>query len=180
LHGGNVIRWNDKVIVTDRVYRDNAHQFSNKEMIRKELEKNLQSNLIVIPEYPGEGSGHADGLIRFIDTNKVFINETRDEPETNWLEKFLTVLGNNNLSYTELPCPMENSQDTATGLYINYLHVGNLIIVPQFDGLVGDNEKTLEIITNNFPSSFKVVPFDADWIAGLGAVFNCISWGVVR
>lgn len=179
LDGGNMIRWNNKVIITDRVYKDNAHQFSSKEVIRKELEKSLQCNVIIIPGYTGEETGHADGLIRFIDANRVFINEIKDEPETDWLDEFLSVLEDNNMSYVELPCPMEENQDSAVGLYINYLHVGKLIIVPQFDGLMGDNEKALQIIKNAFPSSYRIVPFEADWIAGFGAVFNCISWGIL-
>jgi agmatine deiminase len=36
--------------------------------------------VIVIPEYPKEKTGHADGLIRFIDGNRVVINETEEEP----------------------------------------------------------------------------------------------------
>jgi agmatine deiminase len=179
LDGGNVIRWNNKVIITDRVYKDNAHQFSSKEAIRKELEKNLQCRVIIIPEYPNEETGHADGLIRFIDGNRVFINEIRDEPESDWLGEFLAVLEDNDLSYVEIPCPLLDNQETAVGLYINYLHVGKLVILPQFDGLIGDNERAVQIVKATFPSSYTVVSFRADWIAGFGGVFNCICWGVL-
>jgi agmatine deiminase len=76
LDGGNIIRWTDKAIVSDRVYKDNITIFGSKENILKELEKNLQCEVIIIPEYPNDPTGHADGLIRFISADKVFINDT--------------------------------------------------------------------------------------------------------
>ena len=93
---------------------------------------NLKSDIIIIPEYPNEETGHADGLIRFIDENTVFINDTKYENEKKWLGKLLTILKENKLNYIELPCYINSKQGTADGLYINYLHLGNLIIVPQF------------------------------------------------
>jgi len=88
--------------------------------------------VIIIPEYPHELTGHADGLIRFIDDDTVFINETYAEPEKEWLHKFLGVLTENNVLHFKLPCLMTGKQITANGLYINYLHVGNLVVVPQY------------------------------------------------
>jgi hypothetical protein len=46
---------------------------------------------------------------------------------------FLGVLTENNLLHIKLPFPMTGKQITANGLYINYLHVGNLVVVPQFN-----------------------------------------------
>ncbi len=45
---------------------------------------------------------------------------------------FLGVLTENNLLHIKLPCSMTVKQINANGLYINYLHVGNLVVVPQF------------------------------------------------
>lgn len=63
---------------------------------------------------------------------------------------------------------METGQEDAIGLYINYLQVGKLIIFPQFDCFVGDNEKALNIISKAFPPAYQVVPFEAGWIARFG------------
>ncbi|MBI9067062.1 MAG: hypothetical protein JEZ09_07200 [Salinivirgaceae bacterium] len=51
-----------------------------------------------------------------------------------------------------------------------------MIIKPQF-AYKGSAEKALEIIINNFPDC-KVIPFNANWIAKEGVVFNCMSWGI--
>ena len=176
LDGGNVIKANDKVIVTDRVFKDNLYQFGSEAAILAQLEKDLKCKVIIIPEYPNELTGHADGLIRFIDDDTVFINETYAETEKVWLRKFLRALTENNLLHIKLPCPMTGKQITADGLYINYLHVGDLIIVPQFK--MKEDKTALQTFKEVFGGKYSVVPFDARWIAKYGGVFNCASWTV--
>ncbi len=176
LDGGNVIKAKDKVIVTDRIFKDNLYQFGSDTEILAQLEKNFKCKVIVIPEYPNELTGHADGLIRFVDENTVFINETHDEPEKEWLYKFLHLLTENNLLYIKLPCPMTGKQITADGLYINYLHVGNLIVVPQFK--MKEDKSALQTFKEIFGGEYSVVPFDARWIAHHGGVLNCVSWTI--
>ncbi|MBI9067571.1 MAG: agmatine deiminase family protein [Salinivirgaceae bacterium] len=175
LDGGNVIKGEGKAIITDRVLNDNRYQFPNDEAIIERLEFDLKCKVIIIPEYPNEATGHADGLIRFVDANTVFINDTQTEPEKEWLTKLLKVLEENNLKYIKLPCEVDENMETAEGLYLNYLHVGDLIVVPQF-GFEADL-KALKIITQVFPDC-KVLPFKANWIAKEGGVFSCMSWGV--
>ncbi len=176
LDGGNVIKATDKVIITDRVFKDNSYQFTETEILAH-LEKELKCRVIIIPEYPDEITGHADGLIRFIDDTTVFINETKGDPQKKWLKKFLSVLQDNNLQPVELPCPMEPDQPTAEGLYINYLHVGNLVIVPQFN-FKKEDARALSKCKEIFGSKYAVVPCDARWIAQGGGVLNCASWTV--
>jgi agmatine deiminase len=121
LDGGNIIKSNYKVIVTDRIFKDNWYQFKSKEKIIAQLENDLKCRAIVIPEYPDELSGHADGLIRFIDEDTVFINETEGEPKKEWLRNFLKVLCENQLLHIKVPCPVKTNTEDATGLYIKYL-----------------------------------------------------------
>jgi len=178
LDGGNIIKWNDKVIITDRVFSDNAHQISSTEGIAAEIENELKCRVIIIPEYFGEKTGHADGLIRFIDSETVFINDTSNEPEKEWLHKFLMALAQNNLSHINLPCLADPEQETAHGLYINYFQVGKLIVVPQF-GLKED-QQAYSIMKDVLGTQHTVVPFNANWIAKHGGVFNCMTWGVAN
>jgi agmatine deiminase len=172
LDGGNIVKWKDKVVITDRVIKDNLYQFGTKEAVIAQLEKDLKCTVIVIPEYPKEKTGHSDGLIRFIDENRVFINETKEEPPE-WLKKFKKVLKDNDLTPVELPCPMPPEQETAIGLYLNYLHVGNLVVVPQFK--LPEDKKAIDKISEIFGAENKVVGYDALWIAKHGGVFNCCT-----
>ena len=176
LDGGNVIKSGNKVIITDRIFKDNLYQFGSESEILTQLEKDLKCHIIIIPEYPNELTGHADGLIRFIDEDTVFINETYGEPEEEWLRQFLGILTENNLLHIKLPSPMTGKLISAEGLYINYLHVGNLIIVPQFK--MKEDKKALQTFNEIFGSKYSVVPFDARWIAKHGGVLNCVSWTI--
>lgn len=176
LDGGNVIKGEGKAIVTDRVLKDNRYQFPSDEAIIERLEVDLKSKVIVIPEFPEEATGHADGLIRFINDDTVFINEP-DPDNQAWEDDVSKVLTSYGLTPIELPCPMDPEMETAEGLYLNYLHLGDLIIVPQFEY---DEDKTaLQLITKAFPDC-KVVPFKANWIAKEGGVFNCMSWSIAE
>jgi agmatine deiminase len=177
LDGGNVVKWNDKVIISDKVFADNLYQFKNKEAILKQLEEELLCRVIIIPMYPGDKTGHADGLIRFIDSNRVFINEEEGDDIFEWKNKFLTILNENKLAPTELPCTMKDDQETGDGLYINYLHAGNLVVVPQF-GQGHADAKALQIISEVLGNANTVVPYNATTIAEYGGVLNCATWSV--
>jgi len=175
LDGGNIIKWKGKVIITDRVIEDNLYQFKSEEVLIKKLEEDLRCKVLLIEQFPGEETGHADGLIRFIDGNTVFINAP-DPKQMDWENRFRKQLDQFGLKYIELPCPMDDKLKNADGLYINYLHVGDLIIVPQF-GFKDDDLKAMEIIKSQFPNC-KVISFRANWIAEFGGVFNCVSWNI--
>ncbi len=177
LDGGNMVRWTDKVIITDRVYKDNIEAFDSHEAILTELERILQCQVIIIPEYPNETTGHADKLIRFIDSQHVFINDTSNEPNTDWLDEFLDVLNQHELEYIELPCPIKLGQETASGLYINYLQIGNLIVVPKFN--LPEDNIALKTIQSHIRSGFKAVGFESEWITTPVGVLNYACWGIM-
>jgi len=176
LDGGNLAKASDKVIITDKVLADNRYQFNSDEEVIAELERDLRCKVINIPAYPNEETGHADGLIRFVDQNTVLLNDTREEPEKEWLNKVLSILKANNLEYCDIPCSLEMGQGTADGLYINYLHVGDLVVVPQFER--STDKKAFRVIEKLFGDMNKIVPYDARWIAEFGGVLNCASWTV--
>jgi agmatine deiminase len=178
LDGGNVILGQEKAIVSSRVLSDNAYQFPNKEAILQRLHTDLQREIIIIPQYPNEETGHADGLIRFINDNTVFINSTKNEPQQTWLKALKEVLSLHNMAYQELPCMVNDAMDTAEGLYINFLQVGNLIVMPQFGNPTVD-ALSLEKVSKAF-KGFTVIPFSANWIAKEGGVFHCMSWVVME
>ncbi len=178
LDGGNLAKASDKVIVTDKIIADNRYQFNSDGDVIAELEKDLQCKVIVIPAYPNEATGHADGLIRFVDDKAVLLNDTHEEPEKEWLKQVLAILSAHNLAYHDIPCTVEMDQGNAIGLYINYLHVGNLIVVSQFDQK--EDVKALEVMNKLFGRSHQVVPYNACWIAEYGGVLNCASWTVTE
>jgi len=74
------------------------------------------------------------------------------------------------------PLTNHGKQISADGVYINYLHVGNLVVVPQFK--MKEDKIALQTFNEIFGSKYSVVPFDAGWIAKYGGVLNCVSWTI--
>ncbi len=176
LDSRNLVRWTDKVIVTDQVYKDNIDAYDSHEAILLGLEQLFQCPVIIIPEHPNEIRKLADSLLRFIDSQHVFINQTTNEIHADWLEEFLDVLQQNGLDYTELPCPVQTERDASSGLYIHYLQVGKLVIVPQ-NNLPEDGE-ALEVIRTHLPSDFHVVGYNSEWLSNSGGVLDCVCWSI--
>jgi agmatine deiminase len=74
LDGGNVVGSRTKAIVTEKIYKENP-SWSRAEL-RDKLQYLLQvDQLIVIPKEPYEPFGHADALVRFIDEDRVLVND---------------------------------------------------------------------------------------------------------
>jgi agmatine deiminase len=94
LDGGNVIRSANKVIMTDRVFIDNPG-YERKQLI-KELHALLEiDHLYFIPEQPGDFTGHADGMIRFLDEYTVLVNDYSREKE--WFRRAFEIAVHNSL-----------------------------------------------------------------------------------
>lgn len=177
LDGGNVIRTTDKVIMTERVFTENQ-KIERKKLI-DDLENIFQvDKLLIIPEYPDEMTGHADGLIRFLNEGTVLINNfTKEEREySDLFEKAIKKMG---LDYIKIPYnPNGNKNDIqANGLYINYLQMEGIVFLPIF-GLKEDAEAVKQ-----FEQLFEgqdIVPIDGTEIANHGGILNCISWNILK
>ena len=89
LDGGNVIKSKNSIILTDKILTENMHLYTKQELIT-ELEHLFETKkVIIIPRDPdfrisrsnnkivteGEYFGHADGMVRFINENKILIND---------------------------------------------------------------------------------------------------------
>ncbi len=175
LDGGNVVKGKGKAIITDKVFTDNRYQMKDSEIL-DELERLLGVEVIIIPALKEDKTGHADGMIRFINENTVLINELGFEGDEQWEKDFLTVLKEHQLEYKELPV-FDSGNHDAIGIYINYLHLGNLIIVPIFDH-PNKNNLALEKMKEYFPNH-KIERINATELAKNGGVLNCASWDVV-
>lgn len=176
LDGGNVIRATDKVIMTERVFKENP-SFTKLELIRK-LQTILQiDTLIFIPEQPYDFTGHADGLVRFLDDETLIINTFGEGESKRFVESFKSAISKTGLDYVCIPYnPYSNKGDSAKGCYINYLQMHNTVIVPIF-GIKEDDE-----VFKQFEKLFQgqtVATINGNEIAKKGGILNCITWNVV-
>ncbi len=193
LDGGAIEVLGDQAIVSDRVFKDNYKKYrSDYKQLLDDLKKVLKlKQLIVVPEYPYDFTGHVDGMVRFIDKNTVLINEDplprkKDYPQNpcklkrleQWHYDFHMVFENVGLKTEKIPVTnyyiTRNGNKTSyEGLYINFLKLDDLIIMPSF-GKKKEDEKARQILKENYNK--KVIPVNASLLAVEWGLINCVTW----
>jgi agmatine deiminase len=180
LDGGNVVRYQDKVMISARVYAENKDLGLSKEEIRAQLGKDLKARVIIIPEHPGDKIDHADGNVRFLDDSNVLINELQNEYKY-WREGMERIKKENGFSFIEVPwfIPKKKKDSlSALGLYINFLDVGNLILLPKFEIEGNRDEEALNRFKNIYPTR-NIEQVNINAIAEEGGLLNCITWDII-
>jgi len=174
LDGGNIIKSENKVIVTDKVAKDNNLTI---EQIRSKLESIFKAKVIIVPSYPKEETGHADGILRFINNNTV-LTINLDNEVNEWKEILICEIKKANLKLISLPKANSPEQDWR---YINYLQVGKTIIVPTFKNNRNSDKIIIPFMKNLFTQyNYCVETIDADKISENGGVLNCFTWNIIE
>ncbi len=180
LDGGNVVLHGKKAIITDRVFDENKDL--SRDEIRKQLAELLKAQIIVIPALAKsyDFTGHADGMIRFVDENTVIGNELSDDSPT-FQKNMERAMRLANLTYIEFPYfnyEIKGNTDHAIGVYLNYLEVGDLIVMPVF-GVPGNRDaEALAKLKEVFPNK-TIETIDYNDVALSGGILNCTTW-VIR
>jgi agmatine deiminase len=181
LDGGNVIKSKNKVILTDKIFKENP-KYSQPELI-KELQQLFETEeIIIIPRAPYDIFGHADGMVRFLDDDRVLISDFRETHSRSWLNRFYDSLKKHNLKYYEIPYTEINKKNadgiySASGCFINYLHVDDLVVIPIFTNC--DVKWYWDDIRDKF-RDYKTHLIYADEVADDGGVLNCLSWTICK
>jgi len=175
LDGGNVIKGKNWVILTDKVFDENAN-FKKHEIIN-ELEKLFETKVIIIPREPNDFTGHADGVVRYYDNETVLINSYKPTDKIEFQRRLTKELKNQGLKTIEIPYnPYDNSDyDMADGLYINYLQMENFILLPTFEK--NQDERAYRQFEQLFPGQ-AIETIDSREISVDGGVLNCITWNI--
>jgi agmatine deiminase len=173
--GGNVMRSPNKVLVTNKIFSENPD--INEKQLIKELKVLFDVDaLIILPKDPTDFTGHADGMVRFIDDNRVFINKYGVQDKK--LERAIKdCLLNANLDWVEiLYNPYDNKTNMdAKGVYINYLQMEDVVIMPVFG--IPEDDIALQQLENVFGAN-AVKTIESSELAKQGGVLNCISWNI--
>lgn len=175
LDGGNVTRTTDKVIMTDRIFKENPG-IERKQLIKQLKELFQVDILFFVPEQPGDFTGHSDGMVRFVDEKTVIINDYKAEKKE-FSRAFEIAIHKTGLNYRKIPYSPSVNCSQANGDYINYLQMDKTIIIPTF-GLKEDDE-----IVKQFEQIFKgnnIYTIDSNEIANDGGVLNCITWNILK
>ena len=176
LDGGNIIKTTDKIIMCDKVFIENP-SYSRRQLTNELKELFEVDKLYFVPQQPKDFTGHADGMIRFLDSNTVIINDYSKENK-DFQRAFQIALNNAGLEYIEIPYnPYDNIKDEdAKGIYINYLQMEKAVIVPTF-GMKED-----EIAVKQIEELYKgqvIKTINSNEVAKKGGMLNCISWNIL-
>ncbi len=169
LDGGNVVfsPSRETAVVSNRVFSENP-SYSENELVRK-LERLLDARVIIIPSLTSDLTGHADGMVRFLDDSTALGNST---PYKNGLEQRIArILKANGIDMLEFPY-FSSPNDSAVGCYLNFLETEKAVFLPIFG--VPEDERAIAKADRLF--SKPIIPIQLNEIAKEGGCLNCISW----
>ena len=169
LDGGNVVfsPSKEKVIISDRVFSENPSK--SKSELTAKLEKLLEASVLIIPSLKSDMTGHADGMVRFVDENTAIVNAPMSP--YGFETKVKKALQKYGIEVIDFPY-FYSKGGSAVGCYLNYLETEKSIFLPVF-GVDTDNE-AIELAKNIFDKI--IIPININEIAKYGGLLNCISW----
>ena len=168
--GGNIISCGDKVIMTDKIFRENPHYSHNR--LIDTLCQLLEAEIVLIPEDRYDGYGHADGMVRYLGENKVLINNYCDFDKS--LRKILLAALSPYFDIAELHYGTYTDKSWA---YINFLHVGRHIFVPMPKDKLA--EMAFRQIVEAFPECKCHRIWNCDSLVQEGGALNCSTWNIL-
>jgi agmatine deiminase len=178
LDGGNVVASRTKVILTDKVYKENPA--IERPRLWNRLEGLFQAECIFIPKEPYDPVGHADGVVRFVAEDRVLANDYSGV-DPSYGAKLRKLLEGKGLEVETLPLVQEKGRrppgdlPSAVGLYINFLRVGNVVVLPEYDR--PEDRVAVEKVRQAIPNAI-VSQVPCRTLAEQGGVLNCISWTI--
>lgn len=169
LDGGNVMfsPSRTKSIITDRVFPENPEY--DKNTLVSVLEKLLEAEIVIIPSLKSDMTGHADGVVRFVNENTVLGNAS--PYKSGYEQKVKTALKKGGLSVIDFPY-FDSEGISAVGSYLNFLETEKRIFLPVF----GDAQDEMAVKCAKEVFDKKIIPVNINAIAEEGGGLNCISW----
>ena len=180
LDGGNVVTCAGHMVLSDKVFTENGRKKYDPEFSNY-ISVVLNSEVIFLPwhcDNPKDPNadvyGHADGFIHWTGDNRVLMSNHRDycPEEADEIKRRLECVG---FEVTEMLFDVPNPNMDYNWAYINYLEVGNKIIVPTFG--IPEDKQALRYIKKANPGSI-VRGFRMKDIAKKGGALHCITWNI--
>lgn len=170
MDGGNVVKCGDTIVMTEKVFAENKDKTRNE--VERILRDAFQCDIIFLPWDKNEIFGHSDGVVHYAGNNKVLLTNY-DDISLFYYSRFRKALEKRfEVISLQYHAKRKHARSWA---YINFLQVGNLILVPQL-GLEEDKQ-ALEQIGNALPDC-EMVGVPALEAVRKGGALNCISWNI--
>lgn len=172
MDGGNVVKCGDVVVMTEKVFAE------NKDKSRLEVEEVLrdafQCDILFLPWDRKEYLGHSDGIVHYAGDGQVLLTNYNDFSPY-FYRRFQKALEER---FEVIPLQYKVKRKHARSwAYINYLQVGNLVLVPQLG--TEEDEQALVQIGKAMPDC-ELVGIPALEAVRKGGALNCISWNIQK
>ena len=170
IDGGNIVRCDDKIVMTEKVFYENKDKSRNE--VQRLLEEAFECDIIFLPWDREEFMGHSDGIVHYVGdhhtlmTNYADFDAVKARQFIKKLEKHVEVIP---LKYNV------KQKHKRSWAYINFLQIGKLVLVPQL-GIPEDEQALLQIM-DAMPHC-EVIGIPALEAVRKGGALNCISWNV--
>lgn len=169
IDGGNIVfsPSKTKAVISDRVFSENEN-YTTAELVR-ELERLLEAQVIIVPSLRSDMTGHADGMVRFVNESTAIGNYSK---YPHGLEgRIKSVLRCHGIEVFDSPY-FSSPKDSAVGCYINFLDTEQHLFLPVFG--VDMDDDAVHFAEGLFKK--PIVPVKINEIAVKGGCLNCISW----
>ena len=170
--GGNVVKCGDVVILTEKVFEENKDKTPAE--VERILREAFQCEILFLPweRTKEDFYGHSDGIVHFAGEGKILLTNY-DDFSTYYYNQYRKIL-DKKFEVLTLKYKVKRHRERSW-CYINFLQVGNLILVPQLG--TEEDEQALEQINNTMPGC-KVVGIPSLEAVRRGGALNCISWNI--
>jgi len=174
---GNLITNGEVGFITDQILFDNKKSFDENQ-IKEIIRSNLKIKPVIIPTHPEDVFGHSDAFLSFLKHDTLAISKYPDEADKKDL-KYLDDLKqivqksvSHVIEINENPTyEVNNEIESAKGLYVNLLSIGNKIFMPSYE-----NNDTEKKNLDRLSKYGKVYPIPCNELALFGGLLHCISF----
>ena len=172
LDGGNVIRCGHKIIMVEKVFKENGYP---SDILKQAIEEHFMAELIILPWDQEEIYGHADGLVRYIGHDRVLITNY-DRFDKQFTRNIIDILQQHFTEVVKLEYNIQR-QHKHNWAYINWLQTENVLLIPSFG--YPEDEQAFEQITSLMPMYKECAELiDASDLIRYEGCLNCASWTI--
>lgn len=197
LDGGNIVLCGNRLILTDKVLKENSSKTATQ--IVDELKEAFSvEHVIFIPSDPYEIEYcqqhnelplcHADGILAPIDEDRILISDYGND-EKGYVPKLKAILSDYFDKENIHEFKFDNKRTDNSWVYINYLRVGNLVLMPTvgIENKPNDEDTVCDKLAleqlKNILGVESVIPINTRYLTlenpeNNGGSLHCISWNV--
>lgn len=177
LDGSQVIKGENFVILTGNVSEENKLRYTF-DRLTGQLSELFEVEKVIIIPCVGEESG-CRGTIRWLGQNHVLIGGFGTKNDFPTKRSVIKTLEESGLNFSELSLTRHQSDRDLGSAYLAYLHMENLLIVPQFG--VAEDQEALRQFRMLYPAHAaknQIETLDVSAFKQKGGMINDLSWNI--